>query len=119
MSGAPPLAVCWRRDGWHILPGEAKLAPMASAPIRLVVLVLCGALLSGRAALGRPSSIDLRWLDRVTYGVNASTLAEYERLGRKRFIEAQLRGDAGALPRPVADQIDELEIQRQDGASLL
>ena len=77
---------------------------MLSARARLVLLVLCGALLPGRAALGRLSSIDLRWLDRLTYGVNAPTLAEYERLGRKRFIEAQLRGDGGALPRAIADQ---------------
>ena len=92
---------------------------MESAPARLVVLVLCAALFPGRAAWGRPSSSDLRWLDRVTYGVNAPTLAEYERLGRKRFIEAQLRGDGSALPRAIADQIDQLEIQRQDGATLL
>jgi uncharacterized protein (DUF1800 family) len=68
---------------------------------------------------GRASTTDLRWLNRVTYGVSAATLTEYERLGRRRFIEAQLRADAETLPRTIADQIDQLEIQRQDGASLL
>jgi uncharacterized protein (DUF1800 family) len=89
------------------------------APACLAVLVLCGALFPARATWARTSSTDLRWLDRVTYGVNATTLAEYERLGRRRFVEAQLRGAVDSLPRAIADQIDQLEIQRQDGASLL
>jgi uncharacterized protein (DUF1800 family) len=92
---------------------------MEPAPARLVALVLCGALFSARATWARPSSTDLRWLDRVTYGINAQTLVEYERLGRRRFVEAQLRGTGEGLPRAIADQIDQLEIQRQDGASLL
>ena len=72
-----------------------------------------------RQVSGHPSAADLRWLDRVTYGVNASTLATFERLGRRRFLEAQLRGEGPALPAAIAAQIDPLEITRRDGASLL
>jgi uncharacterized protein (DUF1800 family) len=92
---------------------------MQLGPARLVALVLCCALFPARAIGGRPSATDLRWLDRVTYGINAQTLAAYERLGRRRFVDAQLRGTGDALPRAIADQIDQLEIQRRDGASLL
>jgi uncharacterized protein (DUF1800 family) len=76
-------------------------------------------LLPAPAALGHASAADLRWLNRVTYGVNAATLTEYERLGRKRFTEAQLSEDEQPLPPAIATQIDQLEIQRRDGASLL
>jgi len=83
------------------------------------VLVLSIALLASSDVTARPSSTDLLWLNRVTYGVNAAALTEYERLGRRRFIEAQLRGDTDTLPRAIADQIAQLEIERRDGASLL
>jgi uncharacterized protein (DUF1800 family) len=71
-------------------------------------------------AQARPSSADLRWLDRITYGVNAATLVELERLGRRRFLEAQLApaGDE-ALPPAIAAQLSHLEISRTDGATLL
>ena len=72
-----------------------------------------------RQVSGHPSVADLRWLDRVTYGVNASTVASLERLGRRRFLETQLRSDVPALPPAIAAQIDPLEITRRDGVSLL
>jgi uncharacterized protein (DUF1800 family) len=67
----------------------------------------------------RLSMSELRWLDRVTYGVSASTVASYQRLGRTRFLAAQLHGDGPPLPRAITEQIDRLEIERRDGASLL
>jgi hypothetical protein len=43
------------------------MVAMEIAPARLVaVLALCSALFPARASWARPSSIDLRWLDRVT-----------------------------------------------------
>ena len=99
--------------------GASQDGQVEHAPSRLAALVLCIGLLSAANANGQASSTDLRWLNRVTYGVNAATLTAYERLGRRRFIEAQLRGDAETLPRAIAEQVDQLEIQRRDGGSLL
>src|SRR6202030_3056479 len=97
---------------------DAPVEP-ASGRRSILVLLITMAQIPATSVWGRASTTDLRWLNRVTYGVSAATLTEYERLGRRRFIEAQLRADAETLPRTIADQIDQLEIQRQDGASLL
>ena len=43
------------------------------------------------AAAPKPLSRgDLRWLGRVTFGVDTATVAEYQRLGRDRYLAAQL-----------------------------
>jgi uncharacterized protein (DUF1800 family) len=34
---------------------------------------------------------DLAWLDRVTFGIDPSAVSDYQRLGRERFLDAQLR----------------------------
>ncbi len=51
------------------------------------------------------------FLNRLTYGVNASSLARLQRLGREGFLRESLvfRGD-GALPEPARRQIDALAI---------
>jgi uncharacterized protein (DUF1800 family) len=85
----------------------------------IIVLLLTGALFPAASGSAHPSAADLRWLDRVTYGVSTSTLVEYQRLGRRRFLEAQLRGTEAPLPPAIAVQIDGLEIQRRDAGSLL
>jgi uncharacterized protein (DUF1800 family) len=85
----------------------------------IIVLLLFGALLPMVPVDAHPLAADLRWLDRVTYGVNASTLAAYERLGRRRFLEIQLRDTETALPPPVVSQINGLEIESRDAGSLL
>jgi uncharacterized protein (DUF1800 family) len=100
-------------------PWASQDGPLDLGAGRLAALVLSATILVAPDAVGQPSSADLRWLNRVTYGINAATLAEYERLGRRRFIEAQLGHDDEGLPPAIASQIDKLEIQRRDGASLL
>jgi uncharacterized protein (DUF1800 family) len=37
---------------------------------------------------------DLRWLSRVTFGIDSATVAEYRRLGREKFLDQQLRAPA-------------------------
>ncbi|HEY4368327.1 MAG TPA: DUF1800 domain-containing protein [Steroidobacteraceae bacterium] len=72
-------------------------------------------------AAGAPAPLpreDVAWLNRITYGINAGTLAEYRDLGRRRYLQHQL-DDPGRLPAPVMQQIAALEISRRDGASLL
>jgi len=56
----------------------------------------------GPAALTRG---DLRWLGRVTFGVDAATVAAYRRLGREKFLDEQLRSpaaDAGDLAKSIS-----------------
>jgi len=59
------------------------------------------------------------WLGRVTYGPTTATLAQYQKLGRKKFLATQLHPGDLSLPAPVADQIAALEISHTDGATLL
>src|SRR5229473_1681188 len=59
-------------------------------------------LTSGAAPLTRG---DLRWLARVTFGIDSVTVAAYQRLGREKFLDQQLRpssGDSGELANAVA-----------------
>jgi uncharacterized protein (DUF1800 family) len=49
---------------------------------------------TGPAAAPRPASLsrgDLRWLNRVTFGVDGGVVLSYRRLGREKFLDAQLR----------------------------
>jgi uncharacterized protein (DUF1800 family) len=53
---------------------------------------------------------DVLWLNRVTYGINTSTLAEYRRVGRSAFLREQLAPRDTALPPQIAQQIDALPV---------
>ena len=68
-----------------------------------------------------PASADagIAWLERVTYGLDTATLAEYQRLGRAGFLDAQLADSVAALPAAVREQVDGLEVSRADAAQLL
>jgi uncharacterized protein (DUF1800 family) len=64
----------------------------------------------GPAALTRG---DLRWLSRVTFGIDTATIASYRRLGREKFLDDQLRAPAGD-PSDLAKAIAALSISQQD-----
>jgi uncharacterized protein (DUF1800 family) len=52
------------------------------------------------------TSGDLRWLGRVTFGVDSATVAEYRRVGREKFLDEQLRAsaaDGGDLAKEIGD----------------
>jgi uncharacterized protein (DUF1800 family) len=53
---------------------------------------------------------DVLWLNRVTYGINATTVAEYRRVGRAAFLREQLAPRDTALPPQIAQQIDALPV---------
>jgi uncharacterized protein (DUF1800 family) len=57
-----------------------------------------------------PAQEDIQWLNRVTYGINTSTLAEYRRVGRAAFLREQLVPHDVSLPPQIAQQIDALPV---------
>lgn len=65
------------------------------------------------------SPVESPWLERVTYGINATTLTDYRRLGRAAYLDYQLRDEPAALPAPVEAQIAALEISHADPVRLL
>jgi uncharacterized protein (DUF1800 family) len=71
------------------------------------------------AATSELSRQDIQWLERVTYGADTATVNEYQKLGRRRFLDQQLHPGKVQLPAQVSDAIDDLDISRRDGAELL
>jgi uncharacterized protein (DUF1800 family) len=74
------------------------------------------AIMSGGGAAGHaaPVSADVALLNRVTWGVDSSSLAALQRVGRRDYLQAQLHPDGqAALPAPVQAQIDALPLLRQ------
>ncbi|MFT4276937.1 MAG: DUF1800 domain-containing protein [Rhodopseudomonas sp.] len=61
----------------------------------------------GSAQAAEISPQDLALIDRLTWGVNGSTVVQFQKLGAARWIDQQLhpRTD-GALPQPAAVQIE-------------
>jgi uncharacterized protein (DUF1800 family) len=57
---------------------------------------------------------DMLWLERVTFGNDAESVAELHRLGRERYLDRQLRGPEQPLPDPVAAELTALAAARPD-----
>jgi uncharacterized protein (DUF1800 family) len=78
---------------------------------RTVAAVLL-AFMMGQAFAGeRPlTEEDVRWLNRITYGIDSATVAQYRMLGRKAYLEAQLRASDESLPPTVASTIAHLDL---------
>ncbi len=60
-----------------------------------------------------PNHTDVLWLDRITYGVNSSSLAAFEQMGRRDYLDAQLAARDERLPQAVQAQIDAMPISHQ------
>jgi uncharacterized protein (DUF1800 family) len=60
-----------------------------------VVLVLQAPLKGAPAPMSRG---DLKWLQRVTFGIDAETVAKFRQLGRGKFLDEQLRAPADDPP---------------------
>ena len=77
--------------------------------MKLIVSCLCIVLaaVAGTAA-SRPSVLtpgDVRWLARVTFGIDAATVARFRAVGREKFLDEQLHppdGDPAALAATIA-----------------
>jgi uncharacterized protein (DUF1800 family) len=64
---------------------------------RVLPLTLALAAVLGISAAPLPTRLtrgDLRWLGRVTFGVDAATVSTYQRLGREKFLDEQLHPQA-------------------------
>lgn len=62
---------------------------------------------------------DTLWLERVSFGLDTETVADYRRLGRERFLDNQLHPHDVMLPAPVAAEIAALEVTHADPAQWL
>jgi uncharacterized protein (DUF1800 family) len=61
---------------------------------RLFLSILCMTLAAAIGAPAAPAALtrgDLRWLARVTFGIDSATVARYKQLGREKFLDEQLR----------------------------
>src|SRR5579863_984820 len=68
------------------------------------------------ATLPRP---DVVWLQRINLGVDSRALAEYERLGRERYLEQQLDPQPVLFPPDIAAQIRSIERAEMDPEATL
>ena len=57
---------------------------------------------------------DALWLERVEFGLDSTSVEQFRRLGRERFLDAQLAAPERPLPAAVGAQIDALEIAHLD-----
>jgi uncharacterized protein (DUF1800 family) len=70
---------------------------MRAPRLFLSILSLLVAVSVSRTAATAPATLtraDLRWLDRITFGIDSDTLAAYRRLGREKFLDRQLHASA-------------------------
>ena len=80
------------------------------ARFRLPSTTLMLALVASAQANPAPNHADLLWLNRITWGVNTASLAQFDRAGRKQFLDAQLAATDERLPAPIQAQIDAMPI---------
>jgi uncharacterized protein (DUF1800 family) len=62
---------------------------------------------------------DALWLERVTFGLDSVTVADYRRLGRERYLDSQLHPDGKGLPPAVDAEIASLDVSHLDPAATL
>jgi uncharacterized protein (DUF1800 family) len=62
---------------------------------------------------------DTLWIGRVGFGIDSSSVADYHRLGRERFLEHQFDASDAAIPAPIAAQINALQVSHADPEKLL
>ncbi|MFT3905993.1 MAG: DUF1800 domain-containing protein [Steroidobacteraceae bacterium] len=94
--------------------GRSGLTLLATAWL----LLACAGGAAVRTA-SRDSASAALWIDRVSYGVNSATWADYERLGPQGYLRAQLHATPAPLPAAAAAQIAQLQPGDTDPARLL
>lgn len=99
-------------------PLKRKLARGALLLSTTLALAGCAGGSTTRGA-APPEHTDVLWLNRITYGVDTVTLAQFERRGRAAFLDEQLAVRDPVLPDAVASQINHLDVVHADAAQLL
>ena len=101
------------------MPRQFEAAPsrLHGAATAICVALALAACAAPASRSGSPNSVDtlapLRredafWLERVSFGLESTTVADYLRLGRERYLEQQLHDPGEELPPPIAAQIQEI-----------
>ena len=90
---------------------------------RLAVCLACVVLIgvAGTPAASRPAALtpgDLRWLARVTFGIDNAAVARYRQLGREKFIDEQLHPPAEDPP-TLAAAIADIPVTQRPAADRL
>jgi len=118
-----------RRSAWRRLPARLETV-VAFLPVVLLLACTGPATRSDQgaaAAARRPAGAaalpvfhrdDMLWLERVTFGLDSVSVAEYRRLGRERYLDRQLASQ-DLPPPPIAAAIDSLEVTHADTLQLL
>jgi uncharacterized protein (DUF1800 family) len=93
---------------------------LAGMALLLAALAGCAARPAGQAggnaALPSLSHNDIAWLERVDFGIDSDSVQAYHRLGRERFLNAQLAMHDATLPAPISAEIEAMEISHIDPA---
>jgi uncharacterized protein (DUF1800 family) len=87
-------------------------------PWRIWGLIAAFLLLASWAAFAaetpaRLTAEDARWLNRITYGLDAATVERYRQLGRKRFLEEQLNPGSLILTADVQEALSTSPLARK------
>lgn len=81
-----------------------------------MLIALCSSLSAWSAPL---TDEDVRWLNRITYGIDSATIGNYQALGRKRFLDGQLSpSGSAALPAEIATQIARYRVTQHSAEQL-
>ena len=110
--------VCLRQRQFRIPAPQLPGIAIALATALAVVACAAPPSRSGPAtpadALAPLRRDDAVWLERTSFGLDSTTVADYRRLGRERYLEEQLHGGSAELPAPIAAQIGDLMAHQAD-----
>jgi uncharacterized protein (DUF1800 family) len=123
---APPAAVAGPATGRMPTPAHAQL-PTLSLTLGAALLLAACATPARRAdvdtATATPLSAlrheDVLWLERVDFGLDSQSVADYRREGRQRYLQLQLETRSSELPPALAAQIAAMDISHTDPAQWL
>ncbi len=62
---------------------------------------------------------DMLWLERVSFGLDTVSVAQYRHLGRAQYLEYELHPQSATLPAPIAAEIAALEVSHLDSVHVL
>jgi uncharacterized protein (DUF1800 family) len=85
----------------------------------IIATAACVITLPSVAAASELSRQDIQWLERVSYGPTSAVVADYLKLGRRRFLSEQLHPRDPRLPPEVARQVNALEVSQTSAAASL